>query len=128
MRIQQYFFLDCDSIPVSNDYGVTYNTDNVPFSDPAPSGQQQEGTIATITCDTGMFIPYSTTNSLTISNTFTFTCSSGTFGATAPICKKGKSLILVFARKNNHFDNTSLIPLIKVYNFKIKKFIGYLEC
>ena len=83
-----FLFLDCDSIPTGATYDVVYNTDNVIYPDPVPSGKQLPRTTATITCKPDMYFPYSFTNTLTVETTLTFTCSSGTFGATAPVCKK----------------------------------------
>jgi len=79
---------NCDSIPTGATYDVAYNTDNVIYPDPVPSGKQLPRTTATITCKPDMYFPYSFTNTLTVETTLTFTCSSGTFGATAPVCKK----------------------------------------
>ena len=91
--------IDCKSIPISDIYDVVYNTDSVLYPDPVPIGKQLPRTKATITCKDGLFFPYSFTNTLAITSTSTFTCSSGTFGVTAPVCKKSNLIRSTFVRK-----------------------------
>ena len=91
--------IDCDSIPISDTYDVVYNTDSVLYPDPVPIGKQLPRTKATITCKEGLFFPYLITNTLAITSTSTFTCSSGTFGVTAPVCKKSIFKMFIFSKK-----------------------------
>ena len=91
--------IDCKSIPTSDTYDVVYNTDSVLYPDPVPIGKQLPRTKATITCKEGLFFPYSFTNTLAITSTSTFTCSSGTFGVTAPVCKKSIFKMFIFSKK-----------------------------
>ena len=116
--IKVILITDCDSMPISDTYDVVYNTDSVLYPDPVPSGKQLPRTKATITCKSGLFFPHSFTNTLIISTSLTFTCSGGTFGVTAPVCKKSSLNSSNFVRKTVIMVVTyyQVLNLSKVYN------------